>query len=340
MYKSKLPTDYFAYILLIITVSLWGLAWPIGRVIVSTQFGESIPPFIIIVIRYIIFVTLLFGVTFLKEKSFGFEFFKNNWKDLSLMGLISVTFYQFGYLYGETYTAASDASLVVATSPIIVLFVAAALIKESITPIKIFGSFLAFLGVLVIVGFSPNTDVPNRFLGDGLVLISAISYGTYTVLLRRLFNKHEKKPSSFHVLAWLSFMGLLFSFPVAFYTGPEYFLNPAKLFFIQSTFRTIEIWIGILYLACFSSLIAYVTYTEGVKHIGASRSAVFVNLVPVVGVSASVFIGENIDPFVHFLSFLLIFTGIMLVNKKPKRVVSGSLPPALDSPEIQPSNTN
>ena len=175
LYKSKLPTDYFAYILLIITVSLWGLAWPIGRVIVSTQFGESIQPFIIIVIRYIIFVTLLFGVTFLKEKSFGFEFFKNNWKDLSLMGLISVTFYQFGYLYGETYTAASDASLVVATSPIIVLFVAAALIKESITPIKIFGSFLAFLGVLVIVGFSPNTDVPNRFLGDGLVLISAIS---------------------------------------------------------------------------------------------------------------------------------------------------------------------
>lgn len=339
MYKSKLPTDYFAYFLLIITVSLWGLAWPIGRLIVSTHFGDSVPPFIIICSRYIIFVSLLFLVTFLKEKSFGFEFFKQNWKDLSIMGLISVTFYQFGYLYGETYTAASDASLVVATSPIIVLFVAAALIKERITPLKIIGSFLAFVGVLVIVGFSPNTNVPNRFLGDGLVLISAFSYGTYTVLLRRLYNKYEKKPSSFHVLVWLSLMGLIFSLPIALLTGPQYFLDPAKLFFIQSTTRTIEIWMGILYLAIFSSLIAYLFYAEAVKHIDASRAAVFVNLVPVVGVSASVFIGETIDPFVHFLSFLLIFTGIMLVNKKPKPVTSTTTPPPLDS-DIQPSNTN
>ncbi len=337
---SKLPIEYFAYILLLMTVFLWGLAWPIGRFIVSTEFGPSIPPFIIIVVRYIIFVSLLFMVTYLKEGTIGYRFFKKHWKELSIMGLISVTFYQFGYLYGETYTAASDASLVVATSPIIVLFVATALIKEIITPIKIFGSILAFTGVLLIVGFSPNTNVPNRYLGDFLVFISAICYGIYTVLLRRLFNKYENKPSSFHVLSWLSLIGLIFSLPFAFLTGPNYFLNPSLLFSIGSSLRTLEIWLGILYLAFFSSLIAYVSYTEGVKHIGAGRSAVFVNLVPVFGIAASVFIGEKIDPIVHFLSFLLIFTGIMLVNKKTKASITNKTVDTLLSAEIQPNQTN
>ena len=332
LHKSSFSSDLFSYVLLLITVTFWGLAWPIGRVIVSDKFGPTIPQFMVVTIRYTIFVTLLFIVTRLIEGNNGFPFFKKHWKELSLMGLISVTFYQFGYLYGETYTAASDASLVVATSPIIVLFVAAALIKESITPTKVIGSIIAFLGVVIIVGFSPNTDVPNRLLGDGLVFFSAISYGCYTVLLRRLFNKYEVKPSSFHVLSWLSLMGLIFTLPLAIFTGPSYFTNISVWFTIAP-----RIWLGIIYLAIFSSLIAYVTYTEGVRKIGASRSAVFVNLVPVVGIAASIFIGETIDPIVHFLSFLLIFSGIMLVNKRTKPNSTVNSKPTFDPTDISVS---
>ena len=121
--SSFVPTDIVSYLLLVITVSLWGLAWPIGRFIVSPEFGPTIPPFLIVVIRYCIFVSLLFLAAYIYERNFAFGFFKLHWKELSLMGLVSVTFYQFGYLYGETFTAASDASLVVATSPIIVTII-------------------------------------------------------------------------------------------------------------------------------------------------------------------------------------------------------------------------
>ena len=312
--KSLFNTDYFSYLLLCITVFLWGLAWPIGRFIVSPEFGPTIPPYIIVLLRYNIFESLLFLVSFIIEKNIGFSLYKKHWLEFSIMGLVSVTFYQFGYLYGETYTAASDASLVVATSPIIVLFVAAIMIHESITPLKIIGSVIAFLGVAVIVGFSPNTNVTDRYLGDLFVFFAAICYGTYTVLLRRLFNKYDKKPSSFHVLSWVSFSGLIFTIPFAILISPQYFTSGLTPYFNIDT----HVWVGILYLALFSSLIAYLTYTEGVKRIGASRSAVFVNLVPVVGIAASVFIREKIDPVVHFLSFLCIFAGIMMVNYKKK----------------------
>lgn len=334
--NSNDSKDILAYVLLIITVTFWGLAWPIGRYIVSPEFGPTIPPFLIVVLRYIIFVTLLFAAAYYFEGSLNVAFFKLHWKELSIMGLVSVTFYQFGYLYGETFTAASDASLVVATSPIIVLFVAAAVINESITPVKIIGSFIAFLGVIIIVGFSPNTNVPNRLFGDFLVFLAAISYGTYTVLLRRIFNKYpSKKPSSFHVLSWLSLMGLFFTLPLAFITGPQYFVNPSLIFTIDH-----RIWFGILYLALFSSFIAYICYTEGVKRIGASRSAVFVNLVPVVGVTASVLIGETIDPLVHLTSFICIFLGIMLVNYKGNKQSNPSNQIDFGDPSIKTQQTD
>jgi drug/metabolite transporter (DMT)-like permease len=298
---------------MVITVFLWGLSWPIGRWMVSEEFGPTIPPFIIVIIRYIIFILLLLIVTYLYEKNIGFEFFKENWLDLSVMGALSVTIYQFGYLYGEKYTAASDASLVVATSPIIVLFVAFFVIKEPITKIKILGSVIAFFGVVLIVGFSPNTHVKDRLLGDFLVFIAAIAYGSYTVLLKKLFNKHDKSISSFHMLTWVSITGLIFTIPVALLNDPEYFTD-------FNLYNKIEprIWLGILYLAIFSSLIAYLMYTQGVKMIGAGRSSIFVNLVPVVGIAASTFIGEIIDPLIHATSFFLIFLGIRLVNRNKK----------------------
>lgn len=208
--KSIFSSEYFSYLLLVITVFLSGLGWPIGRFIVNdqlVQYRPTIPPFMIVLFRYIIFVTLLFAVTYIIEKDLRFELYKKHWKEFYIMSLISITFYQFGHLYVERLTAASDASLVFATSPIIVLFVAAALVKESNTPLKILGSVIAFLGIAFIVGFSPNTSVPNRYLGDALVFFSAICYGTYIVLLRRLFNAYYL---SFVCIFGVIFFGITF----------------------------------------------------------------------------------------------------------------------------------
>jgi len=79
-----------------------------------------------------------------------------------------------------------------------------------------------------------------------------------------------------------------------------------------------ESWLGILYLALFSTVIGYFFYVEGVSKIGAGRAAIFGNLIPVFGVITSVLLlPENLSPW-HAVSFILILTGVVLVNKQKK----------------------
>ena len=78
-------------------------------------------------------------------------------------------------------------------------------------------------------------------------------------------------------------------------------------------------WLGILYLALLSTVVGYFFYVVGVSKIGAGRAAIFGNLVPVFGVITSgLLLKENLSPW-HGVSFALILTGVVLVNRQWKK---------------------
>jgi drug/metabolite transporter (DMT)-like permease len=229
------------------------------------------------------------------------------------MGLTSVTIYQIGYLYGEKNTAASDASLIVATNPIWVFILSGFFLGEGFGWKKAAGILLAFAGVSLVIGFSPNENVPDRLLGDAFILFAALGYSAYTIIYRNYmtgFDTPTDRPSSLFVITWVSFFGFLITTPISLILNPEY-LDPLQYLQIPA-----RIWPGILYLSILSTVGAYWFYLEAVKRLNATRAAIFINLVPVWGVSLSVlFLGELLDPSIHVSAFLLISTGIYIVNR-------------------------
>ncbi|MHA2366268.1 MAG: DMT family transporter [Candidatus Hodarchaeales archaeon] len=303
--------NLIAYLLLIGTVIIWGSSWPLGRWIVTGD--DTIPPLVIVILRYGLVVIFFPLILFWKEKTLHFSTVKDHWKLLTLMGILTVTIYQSGYLFGESFTSASDASLVVASGPIWVLLIASILTDETLTRQKLLGTFIAFFGVFIIVVYSPNEDVENRLLGDLLILIAAFAYAFYTVLIRFFFNlfEAEEKPSSLFVSTWVAIFGFFFTIPISLISSPEYLsIQP----FLEIPIR---IWYGILYLAFLSTIFAYLAFVEGVNRLGASQAAIFINFVPVVGVALSaIFLHEIIDPVIHFLSFIFIVIGVTLVNRQ------------------------
>jgi len=309
-----------AYILLILTTIIWGGTWPLGRWLVSEEVGgATIPPFMIAVIRYFLAVICFFLILRIKEKTLNWQFAKDNWKILTIMGLLSVTIYQAGYLIGEYFTSASDASIMVATNAVWVIILSSSFLKsERFSWRKIVGSLLAFIAVVMVVGFSPNINVENRILGDILILIAALGYATYTVISRFFLNKTREKPdcyqpSSIWIMTWVSLFGFLITIPIALIISPEY-LNPISYLAIPS-----RVWIGISYLAFISTIGAYTFYLEGVKRLNASRAAIFQTLVPLFGVIFSaIFLQEEFDIFIYPFALLLVILGITLVNLKKK----------------------
>jgi len=316
MLDEEKKNKIIAFILLIITALIWGGTWPMGRFLVAEKVGGVvIPPLMLAVIRYFLAVICFFIILKLREGNLNFHFAKKNWKILAFMGLMSVTVYQSGYLIGEVFTAASDASIMVATNAVWVIILSSIFLKtESFSWKKLIGTLLAFLSVVIVVGFSPNIDVANRILGDIFVLIAAFAYAVYSVTSRYFMNKtklDEKayQPSSLWIITWVSFFGFVITTPIAFIFSPQY-LNPVIYFNIP-----LSIWLGIFYLAFLSTVGAYTFYLEGIKRLDASRAAIFQTLVPLFGVILSaIFLGETFDFLIYPLSLLLVISGIILVN--------------------------
>jgi len=314
----KRKQEIIAYLMLILTMVIWGGTWPLGKWLVDEDVGgETIPPMMIAVIRYFLAIICFFFILKFKEGTLNWHFAKENWKILTLMGLLSVTIYQVGFLFGEIFTSASDASIMVATNATWVVILSSKFLKtEFFSWKKAAGTLLAFMAVIIVVGFSPNVDVSNRILGDILILAAAFAYAVYTVTSRYFMNKTQNnpnlhQPSSLWIITWVSFFGFLTTTPIALIASPE-FLNPLEYFTIPN-----RVWIGIAYLAFLSTVGAYTFYLEGVKRLSASRAAIFQTLVPLFGVIFSaIFLQEQFDVFIYPFALFLVILGIALVNLK------------------------
>ena len=325
--ESEKKSDIGAYILLILTAIIWGGTWPVGRWLVSEEVGgDTIPPMMIAAVRYFIALVCFLVILRWREEKINVRFVKQHWKIFVFMSLTSVTIYQIGYLFGEYYTSASDASVIISIQPILIMILAVfALRMESINKRKVIGTVLSFLGVVIIFSFSPNEVVPDRFLGNLLIILAAISYSMYVVASKYFFNECEKgsfQPSSLYVLSWVSIIGFITTYPIAVILNPEY-LNPVLYFQIPD-----RVWLGIGYLAILSTIGGYWGYLEGVKRLGATRAAIFQNFVPPIGVFLSVILlAEKFDFLIHASSIILILSGIALVNSsrsKTNTLISSS----------------
>src|SRR3989442_4270597 len=84
--------NWVVYSQLLLTMFLWGLAWPVGRLLAT-----NLPPVSIAVLRYAIVVSELFGILKVKGQSIRIE---RKWiVNLFVMGVFSTTLYQILFLY-------------------------------------------------------------------------------------------------------------------------------------------------------------------------------------------------------------------------------------------------
>jgi drug/metabolite transporter (DMT)-like permease len=75
--------------------------------------------------------------------------------------------------------------------------------------------------------------------------------------------------------------------------------------------------VGILYLGLFGTVLGFVWYYEGIRQIGPSRAAVFINVVPVSGVFFGWWLlGEPVNGSL-LAGGALVLAGVALTNRSP-----------------------
>lgn len=228
---------------------------------------------------------------------------------LPLLGvtLLGHAAYQVCFILGIDRTLAGNASLLLSTSPVWTVLLAAALERAWPARTVAMGATATVLGVfLVVFGRGGPIGLDRRTLvGDGLILLGAVLWASYTVATSRLVRTY----GSLRVTAWTLWLGT----PILVAVG-----LPA-LVGTRWSGVGIEAWGGVAYAGALAIGVAYVLWNRGIQRIGHVRTAVYLNLVPVAAlVVAWVALGE-VPTGPQFLGAGTILGGVTLARLGRRR---------------------
>jgi drug/metabolite transporter (DMT)-like permease len=242
--------------------------WGINFVVMKIAFDE-LAPLLFNALRLTLAALLLLVVLWIRE---GWQPMpRRDWLKLAGLGLLGNTFYQVPFILGLELTTAGNSSLLIATIPVWAALLARLLGWERISWRIWMGIGLSFAGVLLVTSASSPEEVATgrpHFWGDVLTLLAAICWAAYTVFSKDVLIRYSPLRVSALTLA-VGIVGLwIIALPSVLST---HWVEPAGW-----------VWGAILYSGGLSIALSYVIWAAGVKHIGAARTAIYNNLVPVV----------------------------------------------------------
>ncbi len=207
---------------------------------------------------------------------------------LGISGVSLLYILQFAALY---YTTPTNASILINTS---VLFIAA-FSGERLSDKQKLGLVISFVGIVLIL---LKGSFRVSIIGDVMVLGNGVLWAVYTLYARDMFEKY----TNYEVVFYSFLFGLLTLIPFF------------AVFPLEIPERTIT-WVSVLYLAIFCSVFGYVIWYRCVETLGASRTSVFVYLIPIfTAVMSYAVFGEEFTARKVAGGFLTIL-GIYLVER-------------------------
>ena len=301
---------------MLLVAFIWGLSWAVGRIL-----ALGLPPMTGAWLRYIVTMVLFylwFAARALKGKKVNWlPTGRQSWKTLTLIGLTGVLGYQIFFMHGMQFTAAGDASLIITFNPIFTVLLAAPLLGQPISRKMFVGLACGFVGVAVVTGWSPNTDIPfeDRILGDFMILLASLNWAMTTNMTKRMMErrKGEEEASTLEIVVWYSLIGTVMLTPLAAWETWKYGLPEP----------TMTDWYAILYLGALSTVLAYYWFAMGIEKLGATAAASYVFLVPVFGVLGGVWLLNEKVGWTLIAGFILIVSGVRLVQRESERLRTG-----------------
>lgn len=284
---------------------IWGSSFLLIRVGV-----ETLHPLHLVFIRVGIAAIGLCLVTILSRKQIP-----RDWKTLRAMFIVGMGNIIAPFLlitWGEQTVESGLASVLQATAALFGLVVAHFAFKdERITPQKITGLIMGFLGVVVLASrnWQDGQIVTGGLLGQLAIVGASLCYATFTTYSRKIIQG-QVEPIVVSSLAMLSaalVVGAMIVVGSALGWMPLSIPvdTPSRNFF------------AVILLGIINTFIAYLIYYSIVKRLGVARATMVTYVVPVVGLTLGVLLlNEQLDWQILF-GAALIFTGIGVVNLRP-----------------------
>jgi len=258
------------------------LLWGINYVAVKSVL-DVLPENSFLLIRFTASVALLLLYVAITGESILIS--KQDTSRILLLGVMGVGFYNILWTAGLHLTTASNAALIVSTSPLFTQLYMQLTRKEKVTGRRWLFALLAFSGLFLMIGSSPGARLSissSFFMGNILVLAATLLFTFYTVYAKPLLQSYS--PVKLNALAMTAGLPVLAVY--CLFSGPP-----------DISSLSITVVLKLLYIIVFGTAAAYICWYEGIKKTGPVKVILFHYIVPVSSmILGAAFLKEAVSP--------------------------------------------
>jgi len=286
---------------LFVTAVIWG-----GTFIAGRMLGPECAPFTAAFLRFVAAGVVLLPYWLMTEGRPP----KLDARTLLLvagLGATGVFAYNAFFLWGLKSVPAGRAAIIVAGNPVFIALLSRMIFKEPLTRAKALGVALCLTGAAMVIGKGNPLGLftGNLTMGDLAIMGAMFSWVAYSLLGKQVMGKLT--PLAAVTLSCTA--GMLMLLPPAIGEGLA----------VQAQRLSFSGWSAVVYLGVLGTAVGFLWFYQGIKTIGPSKAAVFINFVPVSAAAmGAVMLGEPVDASL-LAGGALVLAGVALTNRPQAR---------------------
>lgn len=221
-----------------------------------------------------------------------------DWHLLAIMAVSEPCLYFFFEALALQNTSAAQASIITTMLPLLITAASVCFLGERSSRQTLAGLFLAMAGAILLSLSGAETEqAPAPLLGNFYEFMAMVCATVYTIAIKRL----------------TAFYPPLFLTAIQAWTGALFFAPSLTLpqVPLPDSFLLIPMF-AIVYLGLAVTLVAYGLYNFSLAHMEASKSSIFITLIPLFTLLLSRIIFDESFTLFQYIGGFTIFSGVLL----------------------------
>ena len=231
----------------------------------------------------------------------GFRIDRVDIPKLILTGSIGMFGYFLGTIFGFAHVSAGIGGIIIATQPMVIAVMAAALGTEKLSASVLLGMAISFAGSLFLFGGNAGTaqTTADLIIGGLMIFSCGIAWAIYVIFSKPLVEKY----GALKITAW----SLILCAP------------PALVFASSSTWGAItmmrpEDWQALSFLSIIATFIALAAWNFASGHLRSTTMGVSLYLVPILSVAAGWLVLDEKITLTTLIAGFLILAGVAIAE--------------------------
>lgn len=239
-----------------------------GNFIVIKSALDVVPPIGFTFLRFVLASAILLAILRWREGTIRVPL--RDLLPLAALGALAFGLYQILWTTALGRISAGDSAVLIAASPVLTALLAVAIGTDTLTPVKLLGVVLSFVGVGVVVAAGAGIELAGDLIGYAMTLVAALCWAIYSALGGPVLRRH----SPLRATTWATVAGtLVMAIPGLYQLGG---LDP-------STIRPTDA-LAVVYSGTLAAGIGNVIVLHGVGLLGPTRVTALQTLVPAMAV--------------------------------------------------------